>query len=300
MLISIHLQEGVCMFAFKTFALIAIFNISSAFAFPEAPVNDLGFRPSQFSKSIDTQDYGFEGIVKLSNCSGSLIQFEGQSDSSKAVVLTNGHCVPKGYFGGMLKPGEVIVNKNVNRSMKIFKDKDTLLSISATKVIYATMTKTDLALYELSETYQQIKSRTDISPFILASQRPTEKTPIEIVSGYWERGYSCAIDAFVDTLKEAEWVFKDSIRYTSGCDTVGGTSGSPIIETGTREVIAINNTANESGQKCTLNNPCEVNETGTISSVKGLRYGQQTYQIYSCLTNDQKLDLNLTGCDLQK
>lgn len=288
------------MLAIKSIALIIMFNISSAFAFPEAPVNDLAFRPSDSSKSIVNQDYGFEGIVKLSNCSGSLIQFEGQRDDSKAIVLTNGHCVPKGFFGGMLQPGEIISNKKVSRDMKIFKDKNTLLPISAVKVIYATMTNTDIALYELSETYLQIKARTNVRPFLLASERPLEATPIEIVSGYWERGYSCGIDVFVDTLKEAGWIFKDSIRYTSGCDTVGGTSGSPIIAEGTREVIAINNTANESGQKCTLNNPCEVNQGGTISAVKGFRYGQQTYQIYTCLNETLKFELGLEGCELQK
>ena len=61
-------------------------------------------------------------------------------------------------------------------------------------------------------------------------QRPTEGTLIDIVSGYWERGYSCGVDGFVAKLKEADWLFTDSVRYTDGCDTIGGTSGSPIIE----------------------------------------------------------------------
>ena len=123
---------------------------------------------------------------------------------------------------------------------------------------------------------------------------------IEIVSGYWDRGYSCAIDAFIYNLKEGDWLFKDSVRYTDGCDTIGGTSGSPIIAKGTRSVIAINNTANEDGQRCTVNNPCEVNQEGTITVLKDKKYGQQTFNIYSCLSPDFGIDLTRAGCVLAK
>jgi len=288
------------MIAIKIFALLLVLNVSSAFAFPKAPVNDLNFRPSNYQKSIILQDYDFEGIVKLSNCSGSLIKFEGQSDDSKAVVLTNGHCVPAGTFGGFLKPGQVIFNKKVNRDFKVFKDKDTLFPIKSDKILYATMTNTDVAFYELTESYSQILSRTNVRPLVLSSQRPTEGIEIDIVSGYWERGYSCGIDGFVAKLKEADWLFTDSVRYTDGCDTIGGTSGSPIVERGTNRVVAINNTSNESGALCTMNNPCEVRDNGEIFVRKGNRYGQQTYEIYTCLKENFKLDLSMDGCLLTK
>ena len=123
---------------------------------------------------------------------------------------------------------------------------------------------------------------------------------IEIISGYWERGYSCGIDSFVFSLLEAGWIFRDSVRYTQGCDTIGGTYGSPIIASAFREVIAINNTSNESGEKCTINNSCEVNEAGDTFVQKGLRYGQQTYNIYNCLNDLKELSLDKQGCDLPK
>lgn len=279
-------------------ALFLSFNSTVAFALPKAPIDDLNFRPhKQFGLE---STYDFEGIVKLSNCSGSLVQFEGQSDDAKALVLTNGHCVPKGIFGGFLKPGEVLANKSVRRSMKVFSDEETLHNISATRIVYATMTGTDMALYELSESFSEIFNRIGVRPFTLSSARPVESTPIVIVSGYWERGYSCAIDSFIFKLLEDDWTFEDSIRYTAGCDTIGGTSGSPIIEAGTREVIAVNNTANESGRRCAMNNPCEVNQAGDVFVQKGLRYGQQTYNIYNCLTSGFQVDLNKVGCDLAK
>jgi len=282
----------------KSFASLLFFVIlSSAHAFPLAPVDDLNFKPLQ---PLLSAGYDFSGIVKLSNCSGSLIIFEDQDFNSKAIVLTNGHCVPKGIWGGMIRPGEVISNKNVKRNMTLYKDLRTRFSITSTKIIYATMTDTDLALYELSETYQQILSRTGVSPLVLSSQRPVEGTGIEVISGYWERGYSCAVDTMVYQLREGGYLFKDSIRYTPGCDTKGGTSGSPIINTATREVIGVNNSGNESGRRCTDNNPCEVDEYGEVLVLRGARYGQQTFNVYTCLTETREFSLNRAGCLLPK
>ncbi|MBY0415709.1 MAG: serine protease, partial [Bdellovibrionales bacterium] len=218
----------------------------------------------------------------------------------KGIVLTNGHCYSSGVFGGMMKPGEVIYNKAVSRDMKIFNKQMKLSPVKATKVLYATMTDTDITLYELSDSYQTIQSKYGIEAFTLDSVRPFIGTNIDIVSGYWDRGYSCAIDAFIFGLKEEGYSFKDSVRYTDGCDTIGGTSGSPIIARGTRSVIAINNTANESGQRCTMNNPCEVAEDGKITVLKDKKYGQQTYNIFSCLRPDFAIDLSIAGCALPK
>jgi hypothetical protein len=93
---------------------------------------------------------------------------------------------------------------------------------------------------------------------------------------------------------------QQSIKYTEpGCLVIGGTSGSPIIETGTRTVIGVNNTGNEDGLSCRMNNPCEVDKQGNISYQKGWSYGQQTYWVYSCRNSTTgELDLNLPGCKL--
>ncbi|RPJ75233.1 MAG: serine protease [Alphaproteobacteria bacterium] len=279
--------------------LFSLSLMTSAHAFPKAPFNALEVNTAVEFNSNQT-NYDFEGIVKLSNCSGSLIKFSGQPTTSKAMVLTNGHCYSSGPFGGMLKPGEVVVNKSASKSMKIFDKKMNLFPIKTTKVIYAAMTDTDVTLYELDQTYDEILKKYGVQSFDLDTVRPFIGTNIEIVSGYWDRGYSCAIDAFVFNLKEGDWMFKDSIRYTDSCDTIGGTSGSPILAKGTRSVIAINNTANEDGKKCAVNNPCEISETGKITTLKDKKYGQQTYNIYSCLAPDFSINLSLPGCALAK
>ena len=281
---------------FKFIATVAfLVSAGMLYAFPEAPVHSLKFRPDVYAFD---NGYEFEGIVKLSNCSGSLVILEGQNMNAKGLVLTNGHCVPKGIFGGLIGPNEIIINKSVKRQFKLFKDIKTLFTINSTRIVYAAMNQTDMALYELDESYQQILNRTGVSPLILSSQRPTEGTQIEIISGYWERGYSCRIDQFVFKMQEGDYFFKDSVRYFPGCNTIGGTSGSPVIDAQTRQVIAVNNTGNEGGRKCSMNNPCEINERGEIFAQKGLAYGQQTYQVYSCLNEAREFVFNKRGCQL--
>lgn len=64
--------------------------------------------------------------------------------------------------------------------------------------------------------------------------------------------------------------------------------------------MAVNNTGNEDGGRCTDNNPCEVSQNGTVTVRKGINYGQQTYQIPACFGLDNKLDLGRSGCVLPK
>lgn len=283
----------------KLFIAVSVAFMSlSALAFPIAPHDALAVSQNKSRSSYEALQYDFEGIIKLSNCSGSLIAFSGQPLTNKAIIMTNGHCIQKP--GGYLQPGEVWVNRPVSRKMKVFDRDMKLTTVEASKIMYATMTNTDVAFYELTESYGQIFSRTKVRPFLLDTNRPLAGISIDIISGYWDRGYSCEIDGFVFTIREGDWKFTDSIRYTQGCDTIGGTSGSPIIARGERRVVAINNTSNESGQRCTLNNPCEVDEQGSVSVRKGTRYGQQTYEVYGCLTPDFQIDLAKSDCRLPR
>lgn len=283
----------------KTIVLIFCLGLSlSAMAIPRAPFDALNTPVAGFKFLDDDSqfEYDFEGIVKLSNCSGSVIRFPGQPVSSPAYVLTNGHCLG----GPLMKPGQVFSNQPTVRRMMVSDKEKNFTPVMARKLLYATMTSTDAAIYELQETYAVLAER-GIEPFELDSQRPIVGLPIDIVSGYWERGYRCHIAANVFELREHTYVFTDSIRYSDeGCKIIGGTSGSPVIAKDTRVVVAVNNTANESGNRCTLNNPCEVDDEGNVSVFVKTGYGQQTYMFHSCLTVDFQIDLNKEGCSLPK
>jgi V8-like Glu-specific endopeptidase len=240
-------------------------------------------------------DYDFEGIVGLSNCSGSLVRFDDSQDTDKAMVLSNGHCT------GMIDPGRVVLNQSNSRTFNVLDARANKLgTVRAEKILYATMTKTDMALYQLRETFADIRARYKIDALTLSREAPDVGHDIEVISGYWKRGYSCAVAAVAPALKEGKWSFVDAIRYTSECNVVGGTSGSPVLAAGTRTVVAVNNTGNTSGRKCEVNNPCEVNEDGSIIYQKGYSYAQQTFWIYSCRNDQGQVDVKVPGCQLPR
>lgn len=248
-------------------------------------------------------DFDFTGIVKLNNCSGALVRYDSSADSDAALVLTNGHCVTNGPLGGMMKPGEVKVNEKSSRAFQLLSRDGKVIPqpLRANRLLYATMTGTDLALYELQLTFQQIRKQFGIEARVLDRVRPSQDEPIQILSGYFQIGYACTIDAFIFQLLEAGYTMKDSVRYSEpGCDTKPGTSGSPVLSARTGRVIAVNNTGNTRGQMCTMDNPCEVDESGQRTVLQGASYGQQTFWVYSCLNADRKLDLALPGCELHR
>ena len=239
----------------------------------------------------------FAGTVSLSDCSGSIIRFAGSADSDPALVLTNGHCLETGFPD----PGQVITGQSSSRTFGLLNASGSkIATLRANQVVYSTMTDTDVTIYRLTSTYAQIKSSYGINALTVSDTHPTAGTAIKVVSGYWKTTYSCNIDGFVYRLKKGDWTWKDSIRYTSSCNTIGGTSGSPVIDTTTGKVIAVNNTGNEDGQRCTVNNPCEVDAGGNITVRQGINYAEETYQIPACFTTGNKLDLGAAGCVLPK
>lgn len=256
-----------------------------------APMADGAPAATVTSKKID-----FSGTVDLGDCSGSLVKLAGAPTSGPALMLTNGHC----YEGGFPKFGEVLVDKPSTRGFILLgPNGQNKATLHATKVAYATMTDTDITLYQLSVSYDRIKYGYGIKPLEISPTPPAAGTAIKVVAGALRTIYSCDIDAIVYRLQEAEWITKDSIRLTSTCDTIGGTSGAPIEDVATGRLIGINNTGNDNGERCTEGNPCEIDKSGEVTVRKGGKYGQQTYQLAGCLTGSE-VNLELAGCLLPK
>ena len=251
-----------------------------------------------FEPAVQAPGADFTGIAALSNCSASLVRFAESAGTDKALVLTNGHC----YEGGFLQPGQVLVNRASTRSITLLRpDSSRAGTVRATRILFGTMTKTDMIVYEVKETYASIKSRLNVSPLTLAKQGPANGAGMAVVSGYWKRIYTCSVQATIPQLREGDWTWQNSIKYQQpGCETIGGTSGSPVVSTSTGEVIGINNTGNEDGERCTVNNPCEVDADGNVTVEQGAAYGQQTWWLYTCLTATRTIDLNKAGCELPK
>lgn len=239
----------------------------------------------------------FSGIAKLSNCSGSLIHFKDQPKDNRGILLTNGHCVIR-KAGAMMGPREVLFERKALIYFELFDEYGQLHEVRSKKLIYATVFKTDIALFEIDKTYTELE-QLGINSWELDNERPKIGQSIEVLSGYLEKRYQCFIDKFIYSLEEGPYLFMDSIRFSAqGCKTIGGSSGSPIIKTGTRIVTGINNTHNISGT-CSKTQACERDEFGDRNIHLG-SYGQQTYQIYNCLNRDFKLNLSNEKCRLPK
>jgi hypothetical protein len=239
----------------------------------------------------------FAGTVALSNCSGSVVRMPQSKADDPALVLSNGHCLETGFPTA----GEVIVDQPSARTFKLLDAKGAeKATLKASKVSYATMTDTDISLYQLTTSYADIKKKYGIKALEIEDDHPVKGRAITVVSGYWKAMYTCAIDGFAYRLKEGEWTWKDSVRYTPACQTIGGTSGSPVIDHKTGKVTAVNNTGNEAGERCTLDNPCEVDRHGNVTVRKDINYAQQTYGIVPCVGHDSKIDLSRKGCKLPR
>ncbi|WP_405967784.1 serine protease [Streptomyces sp. NBC_00015] len=243
------------------------------------------------------QAVNLAGTVALSNCSGSVVRFPNSLDTDPALVLSNGHCLSTGFP----EPGEVLVNQASSRTFGLLNSAGTrVATLRASKLAYGTMTDTDVSIYQLTSTYATIRNSYGISALTVQDTHPTAGTAITVASGYWKTLYNCNIDGFVYRLKEGDWTWKDSVRYTSACQTIGGTSGSPVIDQSTGKVVAVNNTGNEDGARCTENNPCEVDASGNVTVRQGINYAQETYLIPACFTTGNQLNLSATACTLPK
>uniref|UniRef100_UPI0004BFF373 putative Ig domain-containing protein n=1 Tax=Streptomyces sp. NRRL S-350 TaxID=1463902 RepID=UPI0004BFF373 len=234
--------------------------------------------------------------IALDDCSASLVRFPTSASGDRAMMLTNGHCLPT-----MPPYGQVIQNVSANRSGTLLNGAgNNLGTVQADKVIYATMTGTDVALYELTDTFASITSRYGATALTINDAHPVDGSSMYIPSSYWKQVWNCSVNGFVPTLREDQWSWHDSLRYSSGCDTTHGTSGSPIIDSASGRIVGINNTGNDDGQMCTLNNPCEVAADGSTKAVKGQSYGEETYWFTTCVNSARTVDLTVPGCLLTK
>lgn len=252
----------------------------------------VGPAPAQAARAVT-----LAATIKLSNCSASLVRYPNSVSTDRAMMLTNGHC----YEGGFIAAGQVLQNRSSSRSGTLLNSSGgSLGTVRADRVLYATMTGTDVTLYRLTSTYSTLQSRYGVAALTLSSTRATAGTSMSIPSSYWRQIWNCKIDTFVDTLREDQWTWHDSIRYDTACDTIHGTSGSPIVDGTTGRIIGINNTGNDDGEMCTLNNPCEVAADGTTRAYQGQSYGEQTYWFTTCLNGSRTIDLTVPGCLLTK
>jgi len=271
-----------------TAAVVAVAVPASAASAPA----DRAIKPTTAAPALAVTP-SLNATIRLSNCSASLVRFPSSVDTDRAMMLTNGHC----FEGGFIPANQFITNRTSTRSGTLLNSSGTAVAtVRADLVMYATMTGTDVTLYRLNQTIATIRNNTGISPLTISASHPPSGISIFIPSGFHSRIWNCSINGFAATVRESQWTWQDSIRYSIPCDIIGGTSGSPVVNTATGEVIGANNTINEDGQMCTLNNPCEVLPNGQTTATQGQGYAQETYLFNTCLSPSRTIDLTVPGC----
>jgi len=252
----------------------------------------IGAAPAQAATSVTLAN-----TISLSNCSASLVRFPTSVSSDRAMMLTNGHC----YEGGFINAGVVLQNRTSSRSGTLLNSSGrALTTVRADRVIYATMTGTDVTLYRLTSTFATLSNNYGATALTISSTHPAAGSSVSIPSSYWKEIWNCQVSSFVPTLREDQWTWHDSLRYDPDCDTIHGTSGSPIVSASTGQIVGINNTGNDDGEMCTLDNPCEVDSDGTTHAYQGQSYGEETYWFTTCVNASRTIDLTVPGCLLTK
>ncbi|MER5888289.1 alpha/beta fold hydrolase [Streptomyces sp. NPDC001941] len=248
------------------------------------------------------------GTVKLDNCSASLVRPPGARDQDKALLLTNGHCYP----GDRPEPGQVITDKATSMNATVMSAAGRELGqVTGERVLYATMTGTDMMLVRLDSSYADIQGKYGVKAFPLSSTGPAPGQDIKVASSYLESVWSCKAEAIVPTLREGDYTSTTAVRYAKDCDTKPGSSGSAVLDAKSGALIAVNSTSNRDGGTCTLNNPCEVGTKDTTDVKrtqgaddttvhKGRGYATQTAAINDCITPGNVLDLDRKACKLPK
>jgi hypothetical protein len=252
----------------------------------------IGLAPVATAATVD-----FAGALSVGSCSGSLVRMPASTDDDKAFLLTNGHC----YEGAWPVPDEVLVDRPSHRVVTLLDHAGQRVALlQASKAVYVTMSGTDISLYQLDQSYRDIDRSYHVRPLTVSAQRPAPGTAISVVSGGLGKIFTCAVDQLAYRVLESGYLTKDVVRYTAACQTGPGSSGSPVVDSATGEVIGINNTSNRDGGQCLMNNPCEMDRDGAISVHKGIAYGTETYWLTTCITKGNRLDLNRAGCLLPR
>ena len=237
----------------------------------------------------------FAGTARLPGCSGAVVRWAAALDADPAVVITNGHCVRFPFLGAR----EVLVDVEQWKRIELLDGDGTVATtVRGTRLAYATMYTTDLAVYELRESYADLAAA-GVTPLTLATRGPVRGDRIRIPSGYWVEQRACTTTGTAYRLHEREWDWQRSIRLPAldGCGIRGGYSGSPIVSRATGEVVGIANTGYVGGRRC-IDSACEENQRGAVRMRRNMNYGQQTWLLTTCVGADRRFDLSVPGCRL--
>jgi hypothetical protein len=242
--------------------------------------------------------------VPAGDCSGSLFKMPGMNDSQKALVLTDAHCIGIGSFRGQYPDdGELLLNHTVDNSVIVRKTKNEGGErFDYKKILFASMTGTDLAVIELESSYKQLTDK-GYAVYSVAQELPKAGMTIEFDSYNRNVHSTCEVEKMIPLIKEGPWTWKNFARMKTGdsCRYQPGQSGTAGIEKSSKLIYALAQTMYEGGRPCTFNNPCEVDPDTWATSTGALMqaYAVPTLPLFACYDRaGAKFDFELSTCKL--
>ena len=173
------------------------------------------------------------------------------------------------------------------KRIKLVNEDNRIHKFKSEQLLFSTMSTTDLAILELSYSYEQLEKRFKIKPLLLTLEKPSSDLELRLISLEKRQVFSCGIEKIVPELREGGRSQYQVLALSSNCQPRAGTSGSAVVSQVSREVVAINSTINLMGLFCLPYSPCEIYEGGKILSVKYRAYAQQIALLNDCFQGNE-------------
>lgn len=240
------------------------------------------------------------GYPALGGCAASFVESTSSRPSDPAMLLTNAHCLPV-VSDALSRPsvGEYVSDVTVPLVAVTVIDGGGYprTTTNVTRLLYATMTGTDVAVFTVDKTYSSLRAEGAVV-LRLGADGPR---PGDVVSLRGDATFDCTVEAVVPTLEESGYVMRDAIRYRQDeeCAPYAGLSGAALVAGDGRTVVGVHNTHNVDGDMCTEDNPCEVGADGERTALAGRAYGQQVSALNACLAPGSILALGTRECRLR-
>ncbi|TWC14879.1 MULTISPECIES: serine protease [unclassified Pseudomonas] len=264
--------------------------------------NMQNFTASKVLENADGSYNHWRGIGRLyikGSCTATLLDTREPSltGPTPAYVLTSGHCIETGN-------GNIVTDKPVSGIMQFdyFADTPQFKTYSLKKVAWRSMQGVDLAIVELDTSLQELINE-GIQPLELAQQKPAYDTDVLIVSaplGFENatlRMAACTLQPAQEII-EGPWVWRNNLM-TRCQDIAGGSSGGPILDRHSNEIIGVVGTGNLAAglTPCDEDAPC----TRIGDSYKAIAeniYGNPTVLLNGCFIQGHLASDASSSCSL--
>jgi hypothetical protein len=256
------------------------------------------------SSELLSEDIRYSGVAKLSvagSCTGSwIIPREGAPEDAPAYLFSAGHCYSTSFGTSELVRNREIANGVASFRYFIDTPAERRVTVPVRRVVWASMANTDVAVFELGATVSELR-RQGLSPLTLGDHVedelivrgiPVSGTPIE---DQYLREAGCQFQG-VFNLIEFVWTFRRFLRHDCA-DIRGGSSGSPVINRRSGEVVGVMSTTVEGESSCYLGTPCVIG--GEQPEVLEGSYSAPVWGWNVCFAADGRFDPEAAGCPLE-